>query len=527
MPPFNEDGESDESSDFESMPVATIRRARPPQGRRALGGGQSPRGAAPAPPPPQPTPPPPQPSSGGARWDSSDSEGGGEGAPRAGGEVARPRGAEFSKGEQLTYASPQGPVAATVVVVDMLTEPPSYIVRLPDGAERATEASRLTRGPPSPQPSAAPPPPGPPVAEEAPTEAAAPAVAEPPAEAPPPDTGAEAAAEPEAAAEVDAAGAAPAPAEHDLGATLRSDSGPQVDDAASAAADSKKAKKAKKEKKEEKEKKEKKKEKKERRRGEEEVEDERSAVPTELPAPVHVPPAVEPLLLGVPAYVSLVVDKVSNRGFKHRRILVVTAQALLFVQENGELRRAVDIDDVRLILLQHMGGDGVCALIQLARSCPEPDVVFMFRSQGDPRNSPADLEVAMSVISRLCLVRQPDTPVHVKPSPAGADVRVLARQGEHIQKSASPYDRLAAINRNHAMVGGDKDVAVWKPDEEVRECEGCLKDFTMLRRRHHCRSCGGIFCKACSSKKIELPQLGQDKVRVCDSCFERAVSMGR
>jgi hypothetical protein len=32
----------------------------------------------------------------------------------------------------------------------------------------------------------------------------------------------------------------------------------------------------------------------------------------------------------------------------------------------------------------------------------------------------------------------------------------------------------------------------------------CKATFTMIRRRHHCRNCGGLFCGACSSKRIAL-----------------------
>ncbi len=41
----------------------------------------------------------------------------------------------------------------------------------------------------------------------------------------------------------------------------------------------------------------------------------------------------------------------------------------------------------------------------------------------------------------------------------------------------------------------------------------------MGRRKHHCRSCGGIFCSACSNqfKPVPSEQL-YDPVRVCDGC---------
>jgi len=60
----------------------------------------------------------------------------------------------------------------------------------------------------------------------------------------------------------------------------------------------------------------------------------------------------------------------------------------------------------------------------------------------------------------------------------------------------------------------------WVPDKEAKDCMACKKKFTQVRRRHHCRKCGGIFCGNCSSKKFPLLEAGfVEPVRVCDKCF--------
>ncbi len=69
----------------------------------------------------------------------------------------------------------------------------------------------------------------------------------------------------------------------------------------------------------------------------------------------------------------------------------------------------------------------------------------------------------------------------------------------------------------------------WKHDSEKAACEGCGKEFTFVRRKHHCRRCGGLFCDACSSKKLNLAVAltGENnataehvkKARVCDTCY--------
>lgn len=56
---------------------------------------------------------------------------------------------------------------------------------------------------------------------------------------------------------------------------------------------------------------------------------------------------------------------------------------------------------------------------------------------------------------------------------------------------------------------------------ESDACMICSNQFSFFNRRHHCRSCGGIFCQDHSSKFIELPDLGiYENVRVCDNCYD-------
>jgi hypothetical protein len=60
----------------------------------------------------------------------------------------------------------------------------------------------------------------------------------------------------------------------------------------------------------------------------------------------------------------------------------------------------------------------------------------------------------------------------------------------------------------------------WKPDSTSICCDSCDAPFSFLRRRHHCRNCGGVFCDDCSSSRIELPNRGiGKKVRVCFVCL--------
>mmetsp|Transcript_29366 Transcript_29366/g.47412 ORF Transcript_29366/g.47412 Transcript_29366/m.47412 type:complete len:792 (-) Transcript_29366:878-3253(-) len=73
---------------------------------------------------------------------------------------------------------------------------------------------------------------------------------------------------------------------------------------------------------------------------------------------------------------------------------------------------------------------------------------------------------------------------------------------------------------------GDKHSAavcahMWLAAEDTGDCMNCRQPFTLVRKKHYCRSCGGIFCAACTSKRVVLPKVGfNESARVCDSCFE-------
>jgi len=60
------------------------------------------------------------------------------------------------------------------------------------------------------------------------------------------------------------------------------------------------------------------------------------------------------------------------------------------------------------------------------------------------------------------------------------------------------------------------------PDNTFPTCQSCNEPFNAtLRRRHHCRLCGNLFCADCSNAKTLLPLPGKEfasPVRVCKSC---------
>ena len=63
----------------------------------------------------------------------------------------------------------------------------------------------------------------------------------------------------------------------------------------------------------------------------------------------------------------------------------------------------------------------------------------------------------------------------------------------------------------------------WRKDSSVSRCHRleCGIPFSAMRRRHHCRLCGEIFCDSCSSNRALLPLRfpSRKPERVCIMCF--------
>ena len=58
----------------------------------------------------------------------------------------------------------------------------------------------------------------------------------------------------------------------------------------------------------------------------------------------------------------------------------------------------------------------------------------------------------------------------------------------------------------------------WADDSEATSCITCKMQFSMTNRKHHCRNCGQIFCKDCSTKKAQMEGF-KNPQRVCDNCY--------
>mmetsp|Transcript_35731 Transcript_35731/g.93406 ORF Transcript_35731/g.93406 Transcript_35731/m.93406 type:complete len:485 (+) Transcript_35731:142-1596(+) len=92
---------------------------------------------------------------------------------------------------------------------------------------------------------------------------------------------------------------------------------------------------------------------------------------------------------------------------------------------------------------------------------------------------------------------------------------------------AARLRRAYRIRRSILSYGCKK--SSWQPNRDAKVCQnpGCGVKFTTTCRRHHCRSCGQLMCKACSSDSFE--KTGLKLAKVCPQClhFLTDVAKGR
>ncbi|XP_071829084.1 WD repeat and FYVE domain-containing protein 3-like isoform X3 [Apostichopus japonicus] len=104
-----------------------------------------------------------------------------------------------------------------------------------------------------------------------------------------------------------------------------------------------------------------------------------------------------------------------------------------------------------------------------------------------------------------------------KDNPNPSAVTALAISKDHMRVYVGD-DRGRIFSWSVSYQPGRSDI--WVRDESGENCTACKTKFTMTERRHHCRSCGKLFCAKCSNFEAEVPRYKSNKPsRVCQSCF--------
>eukprot|EP00123_Amoebidium_parasiticum_P015957 comp23218_c0_seq3/m.37824 comp23218_c0_seq3/g.37824 ORF comp23218_c0_seq3/g.37824 comp23218_c0_seq3/m.37824 type:complete len:446 (-) comp23218_c0_seq3:472-1809(-) len=99
-----------------------------------------------------------------------------------------------------------------------------------------------------------------------------------------------------------------------------------------------------------------------------------------------------------------------------------------------------------------------------------------------------------------------------------ADQQVLERRLESLLAVQTDYVLHSQILQEQLVKTQEQQEArlTWELDEDVDECRGCAQGFSALRRKHHCRACGKIYCWECSS--IQTDPDTRKEVRLCKGC---------
>lgn len=57
----------------------------------------------------------------------------------------------------------------------------------------------------------------------------------------------------------------------------------------------------------------------------------------------------------------------------------------------------------------------------------------------------------------------------------------------------------------------------WQHEDDVDECSNCKQQFSVTKRKHHCKHCGKIFCNDCIAKTVNSGPNSRP-AKVCDIC---------
>ncbi len=113
-------------------------------------------------------------------------------------------------------------------------------------------------------------------------------------------------------------------------------------------------------------------------------------------------------------------------------------------------------------------------------------------------------------------------------------ISLLAKKDDDQYEVSRQIDRASGGHRGAIFVDYEKQH--WMPDNICKQCYSCEAPFTLIRRKHHCRLCGMIFCSVCSAYFVQISSEGdvaggsngivpdgsgaQSTIRTCKLCYD-------
>jgi hypothetical protein len=115
------------------------------------------------------------------------------------------------------------------------------------------------------------------------------------------------------------------------------------------------------------------------------------------------------------------------------------------------------------------------------------------------------------------------------PDPEGACLAVYSAKKSFVLEFADREERAAwedaiqaavAAAREGAEDADVREAPIWVPDAAAKFCTACRDKFTSIKRRHHCRCCGNIYCGDCLHNRL-VPKMSDKPVPCCDACLAK------
>ena len=75
-----------------------------------------------------------------------------------------------------------------------------------------------------------------------------------------------------------------------------------------------------------------------------------------------------------------------------------------------------------------------------------------------------------------------------------------------------------ALSMQTLMAPGEAEQPAWMEEKDITHCPHCSTEFSVVKRKHHCRCCGIVVCGPCSPKTLAIPGIDQKEKRVCNLC---------
>ncbi|KAJ9557583.1 hypothetical protein OSB04_012197 [Centaurea solstitialis] len=152
-------------------------------------------------------------------------------------------------------------------------------------------------------------------------------------------------------------------------------------------------------------------------------------------------------------------------------------------------------------------------------------------NSGQQDTPEVNLKNVLSGIMAIVIGRNKDTSEDNVPEVSGSNVAFIGseKNGDTYLHpsvyipSAPPLVEPSGVNYNAYKEVLEAEPPEWLRDSSTSVCMQCNAPFTALTRgRHHCRFCGGIFCRACSKGRSLLPVKFRERnpQRVCDTCYD-------